>query len=91
LTWPGYDEVAHHSGPWTSDAFKTLHQYDQVIACIKDIIERKAPRPYDLLILSDHGQSFGHTFLQRYGYSLKDFVQRYVPARHDDRSNLRRR
>jgi hypothetical protein len=79
LTWPGYDEVAHHSGPWTSDAFKTLRQYDQVIARLKEIIERKAPRPYDLLILSDHGQSFGHTFLQRYGYSLKDFVQRYEP------------
>jgi uncharacterized membrane protein YvlD (DUF360 family) len=80
LTWPGYDEVAHHSGPWTSDAFKTLRQYDQVIARIKDIIERKAPRPYDLLILSDHGQSFGHTFLQRYGYSLKEFVEQNLPA-----------
>src|SRR5512136_389273 len=79
LTWPGYDEVAHHSGPWTTDAFKTLRQYDRVIGRIKDIIERKAPRPYDLLILSDHGQSFGHTFLMRYGYSLKDFVKRYVP------------
>ncbi|HTP07879.1 MAG TPA: phage holin family protein [Anaerolineae bacterium] len=79
LTWPGYDEVAHHSGPWTTDAFKTLRQYDRVIGRIKDIIERKAPRPYDLLILSDHGQSFGHTFKQRYGYSLKDFVKRYVP------------
>ncbi len=79
LTWPGYDEGAHHSGPWTTDAFKVLRQYDRVIARIKDIIERKAPRPYDLLILSDHGQSFGHTFLQRYGYSLKDFVQQYVP------------
>src|SRR5512139_782120 len=79
LTWPGYDEVAHHSGPWTTDAFKTLRQYDRVIGRIKDLIERKAPRPYDLLVLSDHGQSFGHTFLQRYGYSLKDFVQRYVP------------
>jgi uncharacterized membrane protein YvlD (DUF360 family) len=79
LTWPGYDEVAHHSGPWTTDAFKVLRQYDRVIARIKDIIERKAPRPYDLLILSDHGQSFGHTFLQRYNYTLKDFVQRYVP------------
>jgi uncharacterized membrane protein YvlD (DUF360 family) len=79
LTWPGYDEVAHHSGPWTSDAFKVLRQYDRVIARIKDVIERKAPRPYDLLILSDHGQAFGHTFLQRYGYSLKDLVQRYIP------------
>ena len=79
LTWPGYDEVAHHSGPWTTDAFKTLRQYDRVIGRIQDIIERKAPRPYDLLILSDHGQSFGHTFLMRYGFSLKDLVERYVP------------
>ena len=80
LTWPGYDEVAHHSGPWTIDAFKTLRQYDRVIGRVKDIIERKAPRPYDLLILSDHGQSFGHTFLQRYGYSLKEFVEQNLPA-----------
>src|SRR5512136_2645313 len=80
LTWPGYDEVAHHSGPWTTDAFKTLRQYDRVIGRIKDIIERKAPRPYDLLILSDHGQSFGHTFLMRYGYSLKEFVEKNLPA-----------
>ena len=80
LTWPGYDEVAHHSGPWTTDAFKTLRQYDRVIGRIKDIIERKAPRPYDLLILSDHGQSFGHTFLMRYGYSLKEFVENNLPA-----------
>ncbi len=79
LTWPGYDEVAHHSGPWTKDAFRTLRQYDRVIARIKDLIERKAPRPYDLIILSDHGQSFGHTFLQRYGYTLKEFVERHLP------------
>ena len=38
LTWPGYDEVAHHSGPWTTDAFKTLRQYDRVIGRIKDLI-----------------------------------------------------
>jgi uncharacterized membrane protein YvlD (DUF360 family) len=79
LTWPGYDEVAHHSGPWTADAFKTLRQYDRVIGRMKDVIERKAPRPYDLLILSDHGQSFGHTFLMRYGFSLKELVEKYVP------------
>jgi uncharacterized membrane protein YvlD (DUF360 family) len=24
ITWPGYDEVAHHSGPWTRDAFGVL-------------------------------------------------------------------
>lgn len=78
-TWPGYDEVAHHSGPWTKDAFHTLSQYDQVIRRIRDTIERKAPRPYELIVLSDHGQSYGATFKQRYGESLKEFIQEQLP------------
>lgn len=79
ITWPGYDEVAHHSGPWTTDAFKTLREYDRVIGRIREIINTKAPRPYELILLSDHGQSFGATFLQRYGYDLKEFIERYMP------------
>ncbi len=80
VTWPGYDEVAHHSGTWSSDAFGVLGRYDRVIAHIRDIIQRKAPRPYELLILSDHGQSFGATFKQRYGYDLKGFIQQHLPS-----------
>ena len=34
-------------------------RYDQVIARVRRVIKEKAPRPYDLIILSDHGQSFG--------------------------------
>jgi len=79
VTWPGYDEVAHHSGPWTKDAFGTLKQYDRVIGNIRETIEQKAPRPYELVILSDHGQSTGATFLQRYGYDLKEFIEGHLP------------
>lgn len=79
VTWPGYDEVAHHSGPWTKDAFHTLKQYDRVIARVRDIIRRKAPRPYELVILSDHGQSYGWTFKQRYGKSLKEYIEECLP------------
>jgi hypothetical protein len=79
LTWPGYDEVAHHSGPWTRDAFGTLKQYDRVIDRIRNVIAEKAPRPYELVLLSDHGQSFGATFLMRYGYSLKEFIEKHMP------------
>lgn len=79
VTWPGYDEVAHHSGPWTRDAFRTLRQYDKVIHRIRDTIERKAPRPYELVILSDHGQSTGWTFKQRYGVTLREFIQSKLP------------
>lgn len=79
VTWPGYDEVAHHSGPWTKDAFSVLETYDRVIARIKETIELKAPRQYDLIILSDHGQSFGATFKQRYGVSLKEYIESLLP------------
>ncbi len=79
VTWPGYDEVAHHSGPWTKDAFGELKRYDRVIAQIRRTIQEKAPRPYDLVILSDHGQSFGPTFLMRYGVSLKEFIEQQLP------------
>ena len=80
VTWPGYDEVAHHFGPWSSDAFGTLKRYDQVIRHIRRFIRYKAPRPYDLILLSDHGQSFGATFKQRYGVSLKEFIEQQLPA-----------
>ena len=79
VTWPGYDEVAHHSGPWTRDAFGALKQYDEVIGNIRKTILEKASRPYELVILSDHGQSFGATFLQRYGYELKEFIEKQLP------------
>ncbi len=79
-TWPGYDEVAHHSGPWSKYAFGTLRGFDRLIGSVKEIIDTKAPRPYELILLSDHGQSFGATFLMRYGYTLEEFIRRHMPA-----------
>lgn len=79
-TWPGYDEVAHHSGPWTRHAFGTLRGFDRFIGTVQEVIRTKAPRPYELLLLSDHGQSFGPTFLMRYGYTLKEFIENHMPA-----------
>lgn len=83
VTWPGYDEVAHHSGPWTRDAFRTLRQYDKVIHRIRETIQHKAPRPYELVILSDHGQSYGWTFKQRYGKSLHELIVELSPSGTD--------
>ncbi|MCS6846634.1 MAG: phage holin family protein [Anaerolineae bacterium] len=78
-TFVGYDEVAHHSGTWSSDAFNVLRQLDRAISYLKDLIERKAPRPYELVLLSDHGQSFGATFKMRYGLTLKEFIEQHLP------------
>jgi len=80
MTYPGYDEVAHHSGPWTKDAFKVLKKFDRTIAHVRNIMDTQAPRPYDLLILSDHGQSFGPTFLMRYGKDIRTTIQDLMPV-----------
>ncbi len=77
--WAGYDEVAHHSGPWTRDAMLTLRQFDRTVSHILRAMEEDAPRPYEFIMLSDHGQSFGHTFLQRYEMGILDFVKEQLP------------
>ena len=80
MLYLGYDEVAHHSGPWTSDAFGDLKHLDKTFARLKHVVDTKAKRPYDFVILSDHGQSFGATFKQRYGLSIKDFIEQQLPT-----------
>jgi len=74
-TFVGYDEVAHYAGPDTDDALRTLRGYDRRIKRVKTLIETKAPRPYDLFLLSDHGQSVGATFSQRAGKTLGKLIE----------------
>ncbi len=69
-----YDEVAHHSGPRSRDAEKVLQRLDRCLALIERVAEH-APRPYRLVVLSDHGQSPGETFRARYGLTLADLVR----------------
>ncbi len=73
-TFVGYDEVAHHSGVDQPDAFAVLRQHDAELARLEDAVER-APRPYHLVVLSDHGQSQGRPFRQRYGITLDALVE----------------
>lgn len=70
----GYDEVAHHSGIRRPESIDTLKRIDERIRRL-GLGFANAPRPYELVILSDHGQTQGATFLQRYGRTLEDFVQ----------------
>ncbi len=73
-TFVGYDEIAHHSGIYDGGAFDVLYKLDQQFARLESAID-EAPRPYHLVILSDHGQTAGATFLQRYGITLEEYVQ----------------
>jgi len=77
--YAGYDEVAHHSGPYSPDTNITLKQFDKQVARLRRVIEEKAPRPYEILILSDHGQSFGATFKQRYELTILEFIEGQLP------------
>jgi uncharacterized membrane protein YvlD (DUF360 family) len=72
-----YDEIAHHSGPERIEALKALDGIDAAVATIVKAAE-DVPRPYRFVVLSDHGQSFGSTFKQRYGETLGDVVQRLM-------------
>ncbi len=73
-TFLAYDEVAHHSGIERADALAVLHDLDRQIARIAAACA-DAPRPYRLVVLSDHGQSQGETFRDRYGQTLEDLVR----------------
>jgi uncharacterized membrane protein YvlD (DUF360 family) len=78
-TFFGYDEVAHHSGIDREDSLKVLSTIDNVVAHLERTA-REAPRPYHLIVLSDHGQSQGATFLQKFGLSLADLTHQLVSA-----------
>ncbi|MFE6822431.1 phage holin family protein [Streptomyces sp. NPDC057690] len=69
-----YDEVAHHSGPLGRDTEQVLGRLDRALALIENVAEH-APRPYRIVVLSDHGQSPGETFRARYGLTLGNLVR----------------
>jgi putative membrane protein len=73
-TFVGYDEVAHHSGVESEDAFDVLAKLDKQIGRLERAAQ-EAPRPYYLVVLSDHGQTGGATFKQRYGLTLEELVR----------------
>ncbi|GAB3090388.1 phage holin family protein [Nocardioides zeae] len=68
-----YDEVAHHAGPTRPEAMRTLEGLDRVLRFLHDL-GREVGRDYELVVVSDHGQTQGTTFLQRQGRTLAEAV-----------------
>jgi uncharacterized membrane protein YvlD (DUF360 family) len=71
VDYTDYDEVSHYSGPERGEALDALDGVDQTLASLEKAA-RDAPRPYRFVLLSDHGQSLGATFRQRYGSTLAE-------------------
>jgi uncharacterized membrane protein YvlD (DUF360 family) len=74
-TFSSYDEVAHHSGLERADTLEALRKLDQQFGRIEQA-RPYAARPYQIVVLSDHGQTQGATFKQRNGYGLDELVER---------------
>ncbi|GAA2852444.1 phage holin family protein [Pseudonocardia halophobica] len=75
----GYDEVAHHSGIERFDSLAVLRTIDQQIGRLHRAAQL-APRPYLVVCLSDHGQTQGQAFADRFGESIEQYVGRLCGA-----------
>jgi uncharacterized membrane protein YvlD (DUF360 family) len=75
-----YDEIAHHAGPTRPESLASLAGLDHLIGVLETAAEQ-APRPYQFVVLSDHGQSQGATFRQRHGQTLEELVRDLLAGR----------
>jgi uncharacterized membrane protein YvlD (DUF360 family) len=80
-----YDEIAHHAGPERGESLDALDGVDHVLGALQRIAE-EAPRPYQFIVLSDHGQSQGATFRQRYGVTIERLIRSLLEDEADVRA-----
>jgi uncharacterized membrane protein YvlD (DUF360 family) len=85
-----YDEVAHHAGPTRPESLAAIEGLDRVIGRLERLAT-EGPHPYRIVLLSDHGQSQGATFKQRYGATLEEVARPLMSgaissAEHADRT-----
>ena len=66
-----YDEIAHHAGMFRPESLAALDGLDRTLGSLAQLAG-SAPRRYRLVVLSDHGQSQGTPFADRYGQALGD-------------------
>ena len=70
----GYDEVAHHAGPERPESMEQLDRVDRMMRSLARAAE-DAPRDYHFILVSDHGQTQGAPFEDRYDISLEELVR----------------
>lgn len=77
--YAGYDDLSHFAGMTAPEASEALHEIDRYFARIEHAVSI-APRPYHIVILSDHGQTIGPTFEAAHGESLEALVKKLVKS-----------
>ena len=73
-TYNVYDEFAHHFGPGSRAALSSLRDLDRRIGYIMRMLRRLPGRPYDLIVLSDHGQTPSKPYRIQFGETLGDSI-----------------
>jgi uncharacterized membrane protein YvlD (DUF360 family) len=64
-----YDEIAHHAGMFRPESLAALEGLDRVLG-ILDRLAAHGSRTYHIVVVSDHGQSQGQVFRDRFGTDL---------------------
>jgi uncharacterized membrane protein YvlD (DUF360 family) len=77
VDYTGYDAIAHHAGPERAESVDALDGLDRTLASLLKAAQ-ETPRPYRLVVLSDHGQCLGTPFSQIYGELLEDTTRRLM-------------
>ncbi|HEX6558457.1 MAG TPA: alkaline phosphatase family protein [Longimicrobiales bacterium] len=73
-TYNVYDEFAHHFGPGSRASLSSLADLDRRIGEIMRMLRRLPGRPYDIYILSDHGQTPSRPYRIEFGETLGDSI-----------------
>ena len=77
-SYTGYDEIAHHFGASSKEAFRALRGVDKQIRQIDRIRQLYGEREYDLCILSDHGMTPSSPFRWVYGQTLQEVIAEHA-------------
>jgi Type I phosphodiesterase / nucleotide pyrophosphatase len=77
-TYSGYDELAHHFGPASPQALKNLKYTDKRIGEILRMLRHAPGAHYELVVLSDHGQTPGYPFRDRFGATLGEAISAFL-------------
>ncbi len=70
----GYDDVAHYTGPDDHEAMVVLAAFDRGLRKLRRYARRHAAVDYEVVVLSDHGQTASVPFRLLYGRSLGQVV-----------------
>ncbi len=74
----GYDDVAHHADPDSYESQLTLAAFDRRLRKLRRRARRQSPVRYDIVLLSDHGQTPSIPFRLLHDETIDEAVARLV-------------